>query len=183
MQTLRHIPCVLAGVGLICLAACGTRSEARSTDPPLAKVERKVVIPDRTKQMKKFPCNECHDNAKARDIQKELPSPHSTIVMKHMADARQCYTCHDKQNRDQLRMLTGVTISFNDTPKLCGQCHPARVKDWNLGIHGKQVGSWRGTSHKYSCADCHDPHSPKRLKDKGYAPPTFPKLGVRKVAH
>jgi len=133
--------------------------------------------------MTNYPCAECHSNVPVKKPEGEIPRPHSSIKMKHMPNARHCYLCHDKTDRNKLRLISGQSVSFNDTPRLCGQCHPSRKRDWDRGIHGKHVGSWRGTSHRYSCSDCHDPHAPKRGTVRALPPPPFPKFGVRKQAH
>jgi len=52
-------------------------------------------------------------------------------------------------------------IDFNESYKLCGQCHGPKLRDWEAGIHGRRTGQWNGEKEYLLCAHCHDPHSPK----------------------
>lgn len=54
-------------------------------------------------------------------------------------------------------MLSGELISFNESPKLCYQCHQRRYYTWLHGDHGKSG---------VRCSDfsCHNPHNPRLSK-------------------
>lgn len=98
-------------------------------------------------------CEICH--TRIRDSQ------HNTILLRHAEDQRDCFGCHNPDNRDVLRLANGTTLRFEDSYLLCGQCHGPKLRDWRLGLHGKRTGEWRG-KHKYRlCVHCHSPHEPR----------------------
>ena len=168
----------------VLLAGCSNSSAQDHRPPPVgsAKPAARVVIAERTGVIEYYPCSKCHANVPPRDLAKTPRRPHDAIELKHMPK-QDCYLCHDKEDRDQLKLITGDKISFNDTAKLCGQCHAEKARDWSRGSHGKSTGGWRGERHQWSCAECHDPHSPKTGAMVALPPPPFPKLGIPKGAH
>jgi hypothetical protein len=61
-----------------------------------------------------------------------------------------------------LNLQEGTLISYNETVKICGQCHGKVAYNWSLGSHGKNSGNWRGgTRNRWTCTQCHNPHAPK----------------------
>jgi formate-dependent nitrite reductase cytochrome c552 subunit len=55
-------------------------------------------------------------------------------------------------------------VKFDNIPALCGSCHGPTFRDWEAGAHGRTSGFWNrtlGSASRLSCANCHDPHSPK----------------------
>jgi hypothetical protein len=99
---------------------------------------------------------------------------HDDIVLKHDEENRWCMDCHDANNRDMLHSASGQLISFEESYKLCGQCHGPKLRDWKEGIHGRRTGDWNGKKQYLLCAHCHDPHSPKYKKMKPEPPPKKP---------
>ena len=142
-----------------------------------------VMISPRSQILAGYPCSDCHETLSLGEPQVPPRGPHHSLRFAHMESVGDCRQCHDYQNLDQLRLITGELVSFDDTERLCGQCHGRQRRDWHLGIHGKQVGSWRGLKHRYSCPQCHDPHRPGRVAVDPYPPPPRPALGIRKEAH
>ena len=176
---------LLAVMSAIACVACGQSNAS----PPALEADRpdgrpdQVYVSPRTQSLDTFPCSECHHTVTLQEPTLPPREPHRDLVFAHMPNAGHCYQCHNRDDLDTLRLFTGELVSFDDTQTLCGQCHPAQKRDWDWGIHGKQVGSWRGLKHRYACAACHDPHSPKRPAVKAYPPPSFPHFGIRKEAH
>ena len=74
-------------------------------------------------------------------------------------------------------LLNGEVIPFDESYRLCGQCHGSVYKDWKLGIHGRRVGQWDGNKLYLLCAHCHDPHNPKFRKIPGLPTPQSPSYG------
>ena len=74
-------------------------------------------------------------------------------------------------------MLTGDKALSK--PELCGQCHGIVKRNWDRGMHGKQVGGWKNSS-RMECVRCHNPHDPKFKKMKAQRAPARPKLGIEK---
>ncbi|MBI4860282.1 MAG: polysulfide reductase NrfD [Candidatus Riflebacteria bacterium] len=108
-----------------------------------------------------FPCTGCHNaKQKANPERRKLGPPHDAIVLKHDEQNRWCLDCHDEKNRDKLHLANGTLIGFDESYRLCGQCHGPTYRDWKLGIHGKRTGMWNGKKEYLLCAHCHYPHSP-----------------------
>ncbi len=118
-----------------------------------------------------FPCSECHSDMSVNRRKRKLTQEHEDIVIKHDAKNRWCLDCHSPGNRNKLRLINGKLISFEESYKLCGQCHGLRFKDWKNGVHGKRTGFWNGEKKYYLCVSCHDPHDPKFKKIKPLPPP------------
>jgi hypothetical protein len=123
--------------------------------------ERKFHISERESQIKSFPCSDCHTSP-VNQIQTEgEQKAHWDIKLDHASeDVMNCMTCHTDDNMDILHSGTGKEIKFNDSYKLCGQCHSPQYKDWQGGAHGKQVKSWAPPRVSNTCTSCHNPHKP-----------------------
>ena len=110
-----------------------------------------------------FPCTDCHIDIEPNPIKRSLIDMHDDIdiVFDHDSDNRWCLDCHDLNNRDSLKLASGKRIGFDESYKLCGQCHGDKLRDWKVGVHGKRTGDWNGEKHYLLCVHCHNPHSPK----------------------
>lgn len=98
-------------------------------------------------------CETCHEQG--------ITAPHANVVLHHAEEQRGCLDCHDRNNRDVLHLANGAPVSFDESFRLCGQCHGPRLRDWKLGLHGKRLGGWEGGQEALLCAHCHNPHSPR----------------------
>ncbi len=124
-----------------------------------------------------WPCTQCHDNSSPVDrTRRVLKEEHTKIILEHDAEHRWCLDCHDAMNRDFLHLASGVTITFDESYKLCGQCHGDKYRDWRVGVHGKRTGEWNGKKQYLLCVHCHNPHSPHFKPLKPEAPPLRPTL-------
>ena len=110
-----------------------------------------------------FPCTECH-------VEKDLPTnrtrrtlvdAHDDIVLKHDEEQRWCLDCHDADNRDRLHLASGETVPFEESYRVCGQCHGEKYRDWRVGVHGRRIGQWNGAKEYLLCVHCHSPHQPR----------------------
>ena len=108
-----------------------------------------------------FPCNDCHSELEPNTQRRELVEMHDDIIFDHDSENRWCLACHNTINRDSLVLAGGKLLGFNESYKLCGQCHGPKIRDWKLGIHGKRTGEWNGQKQYRLCVHCHDPHTPK----------------------
>ena len=63
---------------------------------------------------------------------------------------------------------------FDESFRLCGQCHGTIYRDWRKGIHGRRRGYWNGAKSYLLCAHCHDPHAPKFADLEPLPPPLRP---------
>lgn len=123
-----------------------------------------------------FPCSECHDpeDLPPDPKRRELSMAHEEIILEHDEEHRWCLDCHDKDNRDKLRLASGVLIDFTDSHRLCGQCHGAKYRDWRAGIHGRRKGMWNGKKEYLLCVSCHWAHAPRFAPLAPLPPPHRP---------
>lgn len=78
-----------------------------------------------------------------------------------------CYSCHNPENADALRLADGTAVEYADVLTLCTQCHSKQAASFAHGAHGGMNGFWdlsRGPQTKNNCIDCHDPHAPNYPK-------------------
>ncbi len=119
-------------------------------------------VPERKGQIQSFACSECHigalDNMSPMGEEKQA---HWNMSIVHADESiMNCLTCHTEDNMDVLHSLTGNAIDFNESFKLCGQCHNEQFDDWKGGAHGKQLGGWSTPRVSMTCVNCHNPHAP-----------------------
>ncbi len=123
--------------------------------------EQTFLIPDRKSQIKSFKCTECHTKPLHQLQSKEAKKAHWDITLKHAdINTMNCVTCHNGENMDALKSLTGTKIDFNKSYKLCSQCHTKQFEDWKGGAHGKKIGGWAPPRASLTCVNCHNPHKP-----------------------
>ncbi len=108
-----------------------------------------------------FPCTSCHASLPVNRTRRELQDMHGDIVLKHDEQHRWCLDCHDPANRDVLHLASGEAVPFEESYRLCGQCHGEKLRDWRAGVHGRRVGEWNGHKGYLLCAHCHNPHQPR----------------------
>jgi len=127
---------------------------------PPAQAEEKLEVPPPPFSDGIFPCSQCHKDMKPNRTRRTLTEMHTDIELKHDADHRWCLDCHDANDRDHLHLASGELISFDESYKLCGQCHGEKFRDWRAGVHGRRTGYWNGHKKYLLCANCHNPHQP-----------------------
>ncbi len=122
-----------------------------------------------------FPCTDCHDpELPVKTKRRELKTAHQEIVLRHDEEHRWCLDCHDTANRDMLHLASGETVPFEESYRLCGQCHGDKYRDWRAGVHGRRTGMWDGAKQYLLCVSCHNSHAPHFAPLKPMAPPTRP---------
>jgi formate-dependent nitrite reductase cytochrome c552 subunit len=121
-----------------------------------------------------YPCSDCHADMETNPERRELEDMHTDIILNHAEGQRWCLDCHNPDNRDVLRLVSGETIPFEESYRLCGQCHGDKFRDWKVGIHGKRTGYWNGDKQYLLCAHCHNPHDPAFKAMKPLPPPVRP---------
>jgi hypothetical protein len=121
-----------------------------------------------------FPCTQCHAEMTPNPKRRVLTDEHTNIVLHHAEGERWCTDCHNLQNRDKLRLVSGELIDFSESYRLCGQCHGDKLRDWKVGVHGKRTGYWNGDKQYLLCVHCHNPHDPKFKPLKPLPPPERP---------
>lgn len=124
-------------------------------------VETGELVAARAATIPTYPCSQCHDLRHNNPNKRELKDYHTTIKLEHSPAMAWCDACHTFEQWDVLHLLDGTKVSFDESYRLCGQCHGEKMRDWTSGGHGLQTGSWRGGAVKRTCTECHSPHSPK----------------------
>lgn len=124
--------------------------------------DQTFLIPERKSQIKSYACTECH--TKPLDQMQNTTAgkkAHWDIKLNHANEKiMNCITCHDGNNMDNLKSLTGSTIDFNNSYNLCSQCHSKQFDDWKGGAHGKNISGWAPPRASLACVNCHNPHKP-----------------------
>jgi len=123
-----------------------------------------------------FPCSDCHADMEVNLERRELEEMHDDIQLDHGPKERWCFDCHNPDDRDMLRLANGTLISFEESYRLCGQCHGTIYRDWREGIHGRREGYWNGAKSYQLCAHCHNPHAPRYQPLKPLPPPVRPQF-------
>lgn len=76
-----------------------------------------------------------------------------------------CVACHNPGAAYMsLRLADGSTVPFDQSMRLCAQCHGPQHRDYQRGSHGGMQGYWdlsRGPRRRNTCTDCHDAHAPQ----------------------
>jgi len=121
-----------------------------------------------------FPCSGCHADMEPNLVRRALEEMHDDIVLDHGPEERWCFDCHNPGDRDRLRLISGELIEFDQSYRLCGQCHGTIFRDWRQGIHGRRRGYWNGPKSYLLCAHCHNPHAPRFRAVKPLPAPVRP---------
>ncbi len=132
------------------------------------------LIPVETFYSDYFPCSDCHSELVPNTQKRVLVEMHDDIIFDHDSANRWCLACHYTFDRDSLVLAGGELLGFDESYRLCGQCHGPKYRDWKLGIHGKRTGEWNGIKQYRLCVSCHNPHSPKIKSLKPMPPPRRP---------
>lgn len=118
-------------------------------------------------------CKTCHGSQaqgvllgedRPKDFHRGLQVTHGNLT---------CTACHD-QDHSRLHLADGTKLEFDQTAKLCAQCHGVQYRDYSRGSHGGMTGYWdlqRGPRERNTCTDCHAAHSPAYEKVWPVHPP------------
>jgi hypothetical protein len=133
----------------------------RPAGPPTVHLKQ----PDPQGRRGEIACSTCH-SFRAADFANRTPADldqfHQNMPMAH--GKLSCYSCHNPDNADTLRLADTTTVEYPDVMTLCAQCHGPQAKDYEHGAHGGMNGYWdlsRGPRTRNNCIDCHDPHVPQ----------------------
>ncbi|OEK08184.1 cytochrome C [Flavivirga aquatica] len=119
------------------------------------------LIPERKGQIKLYACTECHTKPLSKMQSKDVKKAHWDIKLAHAnKNTMNCITCHNPDNMNSLKSLTGSDIDFNRSYNVCNQCHTKQFEDWKGGAHGKRIGGWAPPRASMTCVNCHNPHKP-----------------------
>ncbi len=127
--------------------------------PDASRADRPLRCRPASRILVFYPCSQCHKYWKTNPVPHELAPVHR-VGLNHGQNRFWCLTCHDDEDRDFLRTERDGTVGFNESWRICGQCHANRQKDWYFGAHGKRANDWQEEAVRYNCTHCHDPHFP-----------------------
>ena len=174
---------VPVGTLMVLLALTSCSEAARADEPPhaasvaAAPSATLIRVPPPPLSDETFPCSDCHDpELPVKTKPRKLEMLHEEIVLQHAEENRWCLDCHDTADRDMLRLANGELVPFEESHRLCGQCHGEKYRDWRAGVHGRRTGSWNGEKEYLLCVHCHDSHVPKFKPIAPLAAPTPPKV-------
>ncbi|MGB7972395.1 MAG: hypothetical protein WCF31_10545 [Candidatus Deferrimicrobiaceae bacterium] len=165
------LPVVAAAVLLLVLAApaLAAHGEGTKESPKEESSTPQFPVPPPPFSEGIYPCSDCHAEMTPNPKRRKLEEEHTNIVLNH-GQGRWCLDCHDLKNRDKLHLISGEKVGFDESYRLCGQCHGDKYRDWKVGVHGKRTGYWNGKKEYLLCAHCHNPHNP-RFKPLAPKPP------------
>ena len=138
--------------------------------PPFRVAPRDEPLPN-------YPCSACHQYKPSDPTPRPLAVPHP--VLNHGDGRMWCLSCHDAEQRDQLKDFMGRAVALEDAHLVCGQCHAAQQRDWYFGAHGKRLDNWQGERVIYNCTHCHNPHQPA-LSPRPPEPPPPVRVGLER---
>ena len=164
---------LLALLSVFAAIAVGPASSSR------ARGEERVEVPPPPFSEGIYPCSSCHATMKPDSTRRELTGMHGDIVLNHDEQHRWCLDCHDARDRDSLHLASGEKVRFEESYRLCGQCHGEKLRDWRAGVHGRRSGHWNGSKTYLLCAHCHNPHQPRFAAIKPAAAPARPTRTLR----
>ena len=152
-------------VGVDRVAATDSHQAMTAIAPPRASAaaQLRVEVPPPPFSEGIFPCSECHNETDLppNRTRRPLVDAHDEIVLTHDEENRWCLDCHDTNNRDRLHLASGETVAFEESYRVCGQCHGEKYRDWRAGVHGRRIGEWNGAKQYLLCVHCHSPHQPR----------------------
>jgi len=144
----------------------------REARPPVVHDPTRNNREDALRGQGLYPCADCHNllipNPMSRD---KFAKPHESISLLH-SGSMSCLTCHSKDRRNQLVLMDGTEVSFNESHKVCGGCHGIEYRDWLHGAHGLRSGYWNGKKDAWLCVRCHHPHQPEFPSMDALPPPS-----------
>jgi len=133
-----------------------SRAYASRTLPP--EPEPELLARETPQNDEYWPCSDCHEGEPTNRTPRQLEDEHDDKQLAH-GDVW-CLSCHAEEDRDALHLADTASVPFDESWRLCTQCHGAKLADWRAGVHGKRTGHWWGPKQYRTCVSCHDPHAP-----------------------
>jgi mono/diheme cytochrome c family protein len=131
-----------------------------------------VLLPPPPMDDEYLPCSDCHADEPPNPTPRELEDEHDEMAFAH--GDLWCMHCHVADEDRLLQLADDTQVAFDESWRLCTQCHGKKLSDWRAGVHGKRTGHWRGPSEYRNCVACHNPHRPPFEPLKPKPPPLRP---------
>ncbi|MEE9368849.1 MAG: hypothetical protein V3V05_08290 [Pontiella sp.] len=181
----------IAGLACLVLAGCSKEPEPTYSDPlEQSENDRQELIAEHRAQPVEIPgyghvyvegpetkrknCARCHKPELEPYRAESLPpgkDAHWDISIHHAGDM-DCFSCHKKEDPNQLVSVIDKNATLETSYLHCGSCHKDQFKSWLGGAHGKRLTGWNGVRIIRNCSECHNPHAPERPKVIPIAQPT-----------
>lgn len=117
-----------------------------------------LFVKQRQPFLARFPCSDCHQGATATYLNRARKA-HWDVVLEHPQGDSSCWLCHDPASGG-LVDLQKKRLGFDESFRLCAQCHFGEHRDWLSGAHGKRLSGWGQERVVETCTGCHNPHRP-----------------------
>jgi hypothetical protein len=117
------------------------------------------------------PCSDCHEGEKVDRRPRDREDDHDELELAH--GDLWCLSCHDGEDSDTLQLADATSVGFDESWRLCTQCHGEKLPDWRAGVHGKRTGHWWGPKEYLNCVSCHNAHAPS-FEPLAPEPPPIP---------
>jgi hypothetical protein len=173
-------PCPAILLAALVAGACGqgpAATEPAGAEHPASTVPaaQSFHVPPPPFTAGVFPCTDCHDpEIPVNTRRRALATAHADIALQHDEEHRWCLDCHDAANRDMLHLASGELLPFEESYRLCGQCHGDKYRDWRAGAHGRRSGHFDGEKTYLLCVHCHNSHAPRFRPIEPLPPPLPP---------
>lgn len=148
-----------------------------------AETTHTYKVAPRIPELKSFPCEKCHKGFKLGVLAGAVDYPHKGLPLHHMEELRKCTFCHSSRNPNFLNLLDGELVSYDESYKVCQQCHGPTAYNWSRGMHGRLTGQWNGERTIYVCVTCHQAHDPKFKPMAPAVAPFMPERVIIKGEH
>ncbi len=118
-------------------------------------------------------CNECHADLPPQVRRKEITDLHRKLFTLLAQESRSdwCTNCHLINGNDSLNLAIGKSLTFSESHLICSQCHPEKLRQWEVGVHGKRLGAWGDEKIYMLRVPKNNPHPPKIRKVVPEPPP------------
>jgi hypothetical protein len=89
-------------------------------------------------------CNDCHIDLKPDRRRQDLTDMHGKLftLFERENDNSWCISCHKMNGRDSLNLASGKFLTFSELHQICNQCHPGKLMEWEVSVHGKKTMEW-----------------------------------------
>ena len=167
----------LAAAGLVLgVASCGSDTQTISAAwveaLPAIDPDESIETPPPPFSEDIFPCTECHDpEIPVNPKRRELTMAHEEIVLHHDEEHRWCLDCHTRETATSCTSPAATLVPFEESYRLCGQCHGDKYRDWRAGVHGRRTGQLERREDRTCCACTATTRTRPRFKPLEPEPP------------
>lgn len=128
---------------------------------PFGTIALPIGLRERAAGLTQYPCTSCHAGRRVVLADERVKDAHRNLQPTHPSrTGALCSTCHTADDVSRLAVKGDSAATFDQSYRLCAQCHFSQAESWAGGGHGKRLDGWQGRRVVMACTDCHDPHAP-----------------------